>query len=948
MDQALNLNNVTMEKLGAGLKPGPPPLPQQPSTALQPMAAGMPVLKGDARRAVLHRGSHLQILAGAGTGKTEVMRQRVVSLLADGFPPESIVAVTFNIDAGEELKRRVEEGVKAHPRLGPGFLDRMCNCYIGTLHSYAYQLLQRHVPKFETYDVLDDHRLAAILSREANRIGLKALTGAVYSSIKAFIANFDVVQNELIPTEVLDEPFRSILKAFLERLEAYRLLTYGQQIALAVRELDRPEVFNAVHSTLRHLMVDEYQDINPAQERLIELLSTPPVELCVVGDDDQSIYQWRGTNVDNIVKFSERYPGVATYRISKNRRSVPEIVELANRFAATIKGRLPKKMDTDRPARGAAVSIWSEPTEADEARRIAETIQQLSNRGYRFGDMAVLFRGWGAYAALVKALDDCRIPVMAGGRTGLFQQPDAKLFGRTLAFLAGIDWGDEPYGPRNPVTIGQLEMDYAARFGLSQEKRSSVRQRLEEWSEKVHADVPANLVGDYHQLLEACSIDEWDLNDAVAAARAGTLARCTAVLADFESVRRRARPDPESAGEQIGGLDRGKYFYFNLATYVQNWAHGAYEGYDGSDKLETNAVELTTVHGAKGLEWPVVFVASLSAKRFPSSRTGDAGTWFVPAGLFDRERYEGTLNDERRLFYVAITRPRDWLSLSTHDAVTKKSVGPSPFLREIAPEWPPKERKLQLPESSRNGGPDAEELITLSFSELSAFASCGHAYRLRVDLGFQAPLAQELGYGKAIHHILRSVAELSRKSGEPPSGEQLDALFKEDFYLPAATKPAHKHLKRAARDLVGGFVEKHGRDLTNVYAVERPFELHLSNAVVSGRADVIIRKSPDTQPEFELDDYKVSEDADLAPYDRQLRTYTSAGRREGLNIIEANIFDLRKKCKRSVDISPEKVQAVESEVIELVDRLKARDFVPSPGRRCRDCDVRRLCKYRES
>ena len=912
------------------------------------MLSSIPVLRGDAKRAVLHRGSHIQILAGAGTGKTEVMRQRVASLLADGVPPESIVAVTFNVDAGEELKGRVEEAVKAHPKLGPEFLDRMSGCYVGTLHSYAFQLLQRYVPRYETYDVLDDHRLAAILSREANRIGLRDLTGSLYASIKAFIANFDVVQNELIPIKVLEEPLKSILGAFLERLEAYRLLTYGQQIALTVRELDRPDVFEAVHSPLRHLIVDEYQDINPAQERLIELLSTPPVELCVVGDDDQSIYQWRGTNVDNIIKFSERYPDVATYRISKNRRSVPDIVELANRFATTIKGRLPKKMDVDRPSMGEAFSIWTEPTEADEAKRIAETIQEFVSRGYRYRDIAVLFRSWVAYPALLKALGNSAIPVMAGGRTGLFKHPDAKLFGRTLAFLAGIDWSDELYGQRNQVTIDQLETNYAALFGLTSRKRLAVRQLLENWSERVYADVPANLVGDYHQLLQTCGIDKWDMNEPVAAARAGALARCTSVLADFESVRRRARPDPEVRGEQIGGLDRGAYFYFNLATYVQNWAHGAYEGYDGGDKLETNAVELTTVHGAKGLEWPVVFVCSLSANRFPSANTGKTGTWFISTNLFDSDRYEGTENDERRLFYVAITRARDWLSLSTHDVVTRKSVGPSSFLRGLAPAWPPKRRKDTLPNRPPNSGLDADGVVPLTVSELSAFANCGHSYRLRVDLGFQGPLARELGYGKAVHHILRNVADLARKSGKPPSSTRLAALFEDDFYLPAATKPAHKLMKEAARKLVGNFIDAHGQDLVNVYAVERSFELHLSNAVVSGRADVIIRKSADpaVQPKFELDDYKVSEDEDSTPYDRQLRTYTSAGRREGLDIIDANIFDLRRAVKRPVDISAGKVQATEAEVITLVDRLKAQDFSPSPGPRCGGCDVRQLCKYR--
>jgi superfamily I DNA/RNA helicase len=169
-------------------------------------------------------------------------------------------------------------------------------------------------------------------------------------------------------------PPRSRIYGFIIYFVARSSLEFAWGRPLAVRELERPEVFEQVHSPLRHLMVDEYQDINPAQERFIELLATPPVELCVVGDDDQSIYQWCGTDVENIVKFAERYPNVATCRISTNRRSVANIVDLANKFSKSIKGRLPKKMEAARPAADGAVSIWSGTTEQEEANRVAQTL----------------------------------------------------------------------------------------------------------------------------------------------------------------------------------------------------------------------------------------------------------------------------------------------------------------------------------------------------------------------------------------------------------------------------------------------------------------------------------------------------------------------------------------------------------------------------------------------
>src|SRR5262249_34774751 len=159
-------------------------------------------------------------------------------------------------------------------------------------------LLQQRVPRYETYDVLDDNQLTAFLSREATRLELRQLDpgSRLFASIEAFLKAVDVVENELIDPSSLPDPLGSVLHGYYETRDRYRLLTYGQQVVRAVRELERPKLATEVHSRLRHLIVDEYQDVNPAQERLIELLTSPQVELCVVGDDDQAIYQWRGSD----------------------------------------------------------------------------------------------------------------------------------------------------------------------------------------------------------------------------------------------------------------------------------------------------------------------------------------------------------------------------------------------------------------------------------------------------------------------------------------------------------------------------------------------------------------------------------------------------------------------------------------------------------------------------
>jgi ATP-dependent DNA helicase UvrD/PcrA len=322
--------------------------------------------------------------------------------------------------------------------------------------------------------------------------------------------------------------------------------------------------------------------------------------------------------------------------------------------------------------------------------------------------------------------------------------------------------------------------------------------------------------------------------------RLGTLARCSSILADYESVRRRSKPDPDQPGSQIGGQDRGAWYYGNLAIYIANYAKGAYEDFDGEPDVSVDAVDLTTVHNAKGLEWRVVFVPSLTKNRFPSSKTGRPRDWLVPRHLFSQERYEGSDTDERRLFYVAMTRARDWLSLSRHERITKNRVNPSPYHHEVtgyAADLP-----LPLPPVERILKKEADELVTLTFSELAAYRACGFAYRLRNMLGFQPFLAPELGYGKAIHHVLRAIAEYTLRHGQPPDFQQVWRMLDEGFFLPAASKPAHQQLKEAARQLLSSYLTQYHDDLRRVWETERPFELHLPTAIITGRADVILDK----------------------------------------------------------------------------------------------------------
>jgi DNA helicase-2/ATP-dependent DNA helicase PcrA len=689
--------------------------------------------------------------------------------------------------------------------------------------------------------------------------------------------------------------------------------------------------------------------VNPAQEELIRRLVSGGASLTVVGDDDQAIYQWRGSTVRNIIAFTERYNGVQTFMLDINRRSLPDIITTAARFSLTINDRLDKEMKPWRAAEDGhgeeQIVSWACDTEQAEAVEIARLIANLNASGLPYSDIAILARSRAAYPKILEELASRCIPVQPGGRSGLFEQPEARCVGRMMCWLVGYDWREQR-GRSTAINTEVLVEEFVETFALS--KRQTLE--LETWLEEIKILVPAtdrvaNLIGEFYQLLDILNVRSWDINIPIVVNRLGTLARFTNLLLDYESVYKRARPDDAVAGEQVGGQDRGEWYYRNLATFILNYASGDFDGFDGEDDLMIDAVDLTTVHSSKGLEWPAVFIPSLTSNRFPSMYSGRSQDWLVPRELFDAPRYEGGSDDERRLFYVAMTRARDWLSVSRHSKVSKAKVAESPYFPSVGRFFvPPSEIVTPI---LRGAKADDIDLL-ISYSDLASFMECGLAYRLRQRLGFKPQLEPAIGYGKSIHHVMRVVANFTQATGSVPDATFLNEILDREFFLPNANKVAHRQLKDSARKLVSKYINEYGADLHRVWQTEYPFELHLPGVTVSGRADVIIDNGSDGATSLTLIDYKsrTSEDAE---HDIQLQVYASAGRREGLEIVDAFVHDMVASDRIPVDIQQQAVNDAEAVVVEVAGKIKRREFDPAPEKsKCGRCDVRSVCAHSAS
>lgn len=917
----------------------------------------MTIILSPAQQAVVdHRGSPLQVIACAGSGKTESISRRVASLIVDGDPPESIVAFTFTEKAASELKERIYKRVEEAK--GTEFLGRLGPMFVGTIHAYCFRILQDHVPRYGNYDVLDEHRHSALISRRRYELNLTVLHRQHWKSIDIFLRSADVIGNELIPVESLHgTDIGECYAAYRDMLDRYRLLTFGMIIAKAVEALERDSaIHERVAGHLRHLIVDEYQDINPAQERLIEILSRPPVQLCVVGDDDQAIYQWRGSDVGNILKFTGRYSGVETVMLETNRRSRPLIVDSANAFAQTIPDRLPKKMLPTRPKGPAEVVPWQTSTPDAEAAIIADHVQMLHKQGWRYQDMAVLFRSVRTSAPpLVAALEERGIPFNCGGRTGLFAHPEINHFGELFAWMADFSWQDERFGASRDADIDNVVAGISGSFGLASKDKAGLKGYFQDWKAwHARGNRRVSLVGDFYKHLNILGVEQINPDQPTGSARLGAFARFSKILADYEHVTLRSRWITNEDGERIfrSGTDRGKNFWTGLANFLVHYARESYEDFEGEEVHNLDAVSILTIHQAKGLEWPILFLPGLTSQRFPSSMSGRSQEWGLPDEMFDddkRRRYEGGDADERRLFYVALTRGRDIVYASSFQRINR-AVRQSPYLLELAEAIDctkiPELKSLPVPHKPEDLKQPESPPLELGYSDLADYEECGFSYRLSRVFGFERELATELGYGNAVHHVLRQVAEDARETGHVPNDDQLKSLISRELYVPFANESTFANMTRSVSRLVDRYVSEYSGDLKRIWATERPFEIHFEGGILSGRADVILDEEDGKADHLAIVDYKTSTDEYRHErYAKQLTIYAAAGRQEGLEVDACYVHELKTSERQPVDIAAQNTDAAVTWAASRFGEIASGVYPPNAEEaRCKKCDFKLVCR----
>ena len=896
----------------------------------------------------------LQLIACAGSGKTEVVALRVATLLdpktSGHVEPRAIVAFTFTDKAAAELKDRIV--TRTRERLGE--VLGLAEMFIGTIHSFCLDILTSEVPEYLKYIVLNEVQQALLVDRNSKKSGLTSTTdlqGRVlhrYKDTDRYISALSVLREaDLNPEHLGGVSVVSGLDAYRALLNDKRYLDYSAILELAVRALrEHDDLRRRLSARVRHVIVDEYQDVNPIQEAVVRLLHELGAHVCVVGDDDQTIYQWRGSDVRNILTFQDRYSGTKQVTLNENFRSSQGIIETARAFIERNPDRLPKRM-TPAGAQsfeaGDVVGLWLDDQGA-EAAFIARTVQALQGtafkdgdveRGLAWSDCAILLRTvQGSAAPILEALRGEGVPYIVGGMNDLFGTREVQAARTLFYFIGGRDtvtatdvvaaWREASVGCTDEVLLKGLAVAEKTRRELALPEDEQERWGL------------YNIQRTFLAFLEAIELREervpgelWRREVVLY-----NLGKFSQLISDFEAIHFHSAP-----------LQK----YVTFADFLQYRAEWSYpEGWQDNAYANPNAVRVMTVHQAKGMQWPVVFVPQLVKNRFPSKKWGGPNVWhLLPRdAVRGQERYEVAVEDERRLFYVAMTRARKYLFMTgapvgqnrlfQHRSEFLDNVFASKYVKRKEVDYSTRPR---LP--ARPGASVAN--VVLSFSDLKYFFECPYQFKLRVLYGFNAPLDEALGYGKSLHDALHEVHQRAIEGIIATEGD-VPRLVATHMNTPYAYPSLREQLTRKAERVLQDYIIDNRDLLNSLEFTEKPIEISLDEGVtVSGRIDLVRRT--DTN-ETTIVDFKSTDRAQPEVVtETQLHIY-ALGYQEltgrGADLVE--IYDLDQRARKPRSVDAELIDDVKRNVRRAADALRNNQLPPQPAaKRCSACDYCGMC-----
>ncbi|MBL1375743.1 DNA helicase II [Zobellella iuensis] len=621
------------------------------------------------REAVAAPSQNMLVLAGAGSGKTRVLVHRIAWLMqVEQVPASAILAVTFTNKAAAEMRGRVEQ------LLG----GRLFGLWLGTFHGLAHRLLRAHhldakLP--QDFQILDSDDQLRLLRRILKSLNLDEKQWPPRQAAGFINARKD---EGLRPgdIQVLNDPlqktYRQIYQVYQDTCDRAGLVDFAE-LLLRAHELwlNQPHILRHYQDRFRHILVDEFQDTNSIQYAWLRMLAGDRARVMIVGDDDQSIYGWRGARVENIARFLADFPGAETVRLEQNYRSTGTILKAANTLIANNAERMGKELWTEG-AEGAPIAVYSAFNEVDEARFVVERIKQWRQQDGNLSDTAILYRNNAQSRVLEEALIQERLPYRIYGGLRFFERQEIK---DALGYLRLINnRGDEASFERivNTPTRGIGERTLGLIRDAARDRQQTLWQSA--WAlveEKILTGRAASAVSRFLALINQLEDDTRELPLHVQTDRVIELSGLKAMYLAEKGEKAQSRVENleelVSATRQFSPAEEDEMS--PLSAFL---SHAALEAGEGQADQFDDAVQLMTLHSAKGLEFPLVFMVGVEEGMFPSQLSAEESR---------------RLEEERRLAYVGMTRAMHKLYIS--HAESRRLYGremfhrPSRFIKEL-------------------------------------------------------------------------------------------------------------------------------------------------------------------------------------------------------------------------------------------------------------------------
>ncbi|MFH1789470.1 MAG: ATP-dependent DNA helicase [bacterium] len=976
----------------------------------------MYTLNQNQKKAVEYTDGPLIIVAGAGTGKTTVITRKIAHLIEKNIAKsENILALAFNDKAAEEIEERVDQLVDI------GYVDMQ----ISTFHSFCQRLLEEYgldIGLSDNFKLLSQTDAWILIRKNLDKFNLDYYRplGNPSKHIHEFIKHFSKCKDELIaPQEYLE--YAENIKLDKDNMNGYekdRLtevanayhtynqilldnnsLDFGDLIYYAVKLLEkRPKILKLLKNKFKCILVDEFQDVNWAQYELVRLLSDKQSQLTVVGDDDQSIYAFRGASVSNIMRFKDDYPKAKEIILTQNYRSGQEILEKAyisiqnnNPDRLEVKLKIDKKLKAVDQAKSEIIHSHNSSLE-DEVKFVINEIAKLKELDSEasWDDFAILVRANNHANAFISGFEAVQIPYEFLASSGLYRQP---IVLDCLNYFKLLDDYHELHAlyrvlqiPAWKIKENDLQkITYTARrksisyyetikrsreFGLSEngiELCEKTLNLIHDGMKKARNEKPHKILYDFLEksgYLKYLAHEEERSNRSV-------IRQIYQLMQFFEYLKKYEENVPDAR-------------IYDFMSQFQYLVESGDEGGLYQPKDTPDSINIITIHKAKGLEFKYVFVVNMVEDRFPTRRRGNGIE--IPLELIKEDLPEGDshFQEERRLFYVACTRAKQKLyftSSSNYGGIRKKKI--SRFLNELGYQITDnkvkeKDIKISIQKEQKNDGIIFYQIPKVfSFSQIKSYNTCPYQYKLGAIIKLPSKQSHYFSFGNTIHgamlefykriqqlnsskqeSIFSSIQGIDRsghsKDGaiKAPALDELIKIYEEkwqdDWYL---SREQREKYFIDGKKMLKNYYESNCEKWTVPVCLESGFKIKIDDFLFNGKID---RIDQNKNGGLIVIDYKTGASKEKAKGDEkdQLITYQMAMSQlqqyNNIGKVEQLILYYVKDGQQTAFMATEKeIINIKTKIANTVNKIKSFEFDANPSKHiCANCHYRDICEFR--